>query len=263
MIIRKHFINSIKQLCLFAALIMAFNTAIIDAQKQDSKPIHIFMIGNSTMANKPLWNGNPEKGWGQVFPLYFKENVSINNFAVNGRSTKSFIDEGRWEAVKKQIEPGDYLFIEFGHNDAKKEDPKRFADAHTDYENNLEKFINEARAKGGIPVLFTPISRRKFDSTGYLVDTHGDYPAAMKEVAARLNVPLIDLHYKSMELLKKYGAENSKKLYLWIASGEYDSLKNGRQDDTHFSAVGAFRMCDLVIEEIRIVLPQLSKYIKD
>lgn len=248
---------------LLALLILLNCLSPLFAQTENGKQIRIFMIGNSTMANKPVLNGNPEKGWGQVFPLYFRENVKIKNFAVNGRSTKSFIDEGKWEAVKKQLEPGDYLFIEFGHNDSKKEDPKRFADANTDYKKNLELFINEARAKGVIPVLFTPISRRKFDSTGCLVDTHGEYPAAMKSVAQKLNAPIIDLHNKSMELLKKYGPENSKKLYLWIQPGEYDSLKNGRQDDTHFSAVGAFRICDLVIEEIRKIFPQLSEYLKD
>lgn len=253
----------VKKFLTLALFIFSISTTVVKAQESDPGPINIFMIGNSTMANKPLWNGNPEKGWGQVLPLYFKEGITIINSAVNGRSTKSFIDEGKWEAVKKQIKPGDYLFIEFGHNDSKKEDPKRFAEANTAYKKNLELFISETREKGGIPVLFTPISRRKFDSTGTLIDTHGSYPGAMKEVALRLNVPLIDMHAKSMDLLKKYGDENSKKLFLWISSNEYDSLKNGRQDDTHFSATGAFRMCDLVIEELKKVIPQLSKYIKD
>ena len=233
------------------------------AQSSNDKPIRIFMIGNSTMANKPLYNGNPEKGWGQVFPLYFKEGVIIKNYAVNGRSTKSFIDEGKWEKVKNQLEPGDYLFIEFGHNDAKKEDPKRFADAKTDYKNNLEKFINEARTKGAIPLLLTPVSRRKFDTAGFPVDTHGDYPGAMRETSIKLNVPLIDLTEKTLKLLKRYGPEESKKLYLWVSPNEYDSLKNVKQDDTHFSAVGAFRICDLVIEELKNIFPQLSKFIKE
>lgn len=239
------------------------NTCSIAAQAANNKQVTIYMIGNSTMANKPLLKGNPEKGWGQVFPLYFTSDVRIKNYAVNGRSTKSFIDEGRWEEVKKLIEPGDYLIIEFGHNDSKVSDPKRFADAKTDYKHNLELFINEARLKGGIPVLATPVNRRKFDSLGIWVDTHGDYPIVMRSIAEQMKVALIDLHKKSEELLKRYGVEESKKLYLWISKTEYDSLSLEKQDDTHFSATGAFRICDLVIEEIRVVLPELVKYFKD
>jgi Lysophospholipase L1 and related esterases len=233
------------------------------AQKESKSSIKVFMIGNSTMANKHYSGGNPEKGWGQVFPLYFKNGVEFENFAVNGRSTKSFIDEGKWKNVIEKIQPGNYLIIEFGHNDEKKEDPKRFADAHTDYKTNLEKFINETRAKGGIPVLATPVNRRKFDSAGNFTDTHGDYPVVVRDIAKSMNVPLIDLHKKSEMLLKQYGPENSKRLYLWITPSEYDSLPNGRQDDTHFSAYGAFRICDLAVEELKIVLPELAKYLKD
>jgi len=245
-------------LCLFTG--GAVNNKIY-AQPAE-KQITIFMLGNSTMADKPYRNGNPEKGWGQVFPLYFNENIKIKNFAVNGRSTKSFIDEGRWETVKKLIKPGDYVFIEFGHNDEKKEDPKRFTDPNTDFKKNLEIFVTETTERGGHPVLITPIYRRKFDASGSPEDTHGLYPGAVKDVASKLKVPLIDLHSKSGALLRKYGAENSKKLYLWVLPGEYDSVKVGLQDDTHFSAVGAFRICDLVVEELKNSFPELAKNLK-
>ena len=129
-----------------------FLSALVFAQS-DKNEITIFMIGNSTMADKPYANGNPEKGWGQVFPLYFKEGIRIENHAVNGRSTKSFIDEGRWDSVLEKIKPGDYVIIEFGHNDEKKDDPKRYAAPRTDYRTNLIKFISETRSKGGTPVL--------------------------------------------------------------------------------------------------------------
>ena len=145
--------------------------------------ITIYMIGNSTMADKPFGVGNPERGWGQVFPLYFKEGIRIENHAVNGRSTKSFLDEGRWATVFDKIKPGDYVIIEFGHNDAKKEDSNRFADANTTYRWNLEKFIDDTREKGGIPILATPIVRRRFDEQGNFYDVHAEYPNVVREVA--------------------------------------------------------------------------------
>jgi len=225
--------------------------------------ITIFMIGDSTMADKPYDDGNPEKGWGQVFPLYFNDGVRIENHAVNGRSTKSFLDQGRWEAVRNKIEPGNYVIIEFGHNDAKKEDSTRYAEAKTTYRWNLEKFVDETREKGGIPILATPIVRRRFDEQGKFYDVHGDYPKVVREVASEKNVILLDMHLKSEALLIQYGEENSKQLFLHIAPGEYPSLPDGKTDDTHFSPTGAFRICDLAAEEIRLNVKELSIYLKD
>ncbi len=221
------------------------------------------MIGNSTMADKPYANGNPEKGWGQVFPLYFKEGIKIENQAVNGRSTKSFIDEGRWDSVLQKIKPGDYVIMEFGHNDEKKDDPKRYAAPRTDYRTNLIKFISETRSKGGTPVLATPIVRRRFDENGNFYDTHGEYPVVARELAKEYNVPLLDLHKKTEQMLKEYGIELSKKLYLHISMVEYKSLPEGRTDDTHLSAYGAFKICDLAVEELKISLPELVKWLKN
>ena len=151
--------------------------------------IKIFLIGDSTMANKPLAD-NPERGWGQLLPLYFNDNVEIENYAVNGRSTKSFIDEGRWEKVYNKLRPGDYVFIQFGHNDEKINDPKRYAAPHGAYKNILIKFVKDAMEKGAVPVLITPVNRRKFDPAGNLVDTHGDYPGVVREAAEEEKVAL-------------------------------------------------------------------------
>ena len=252
----------------FIKLIIIFlifcSARIILAQEAiEQKEITIFMIGNSTMADKPYDDGNPEKGWGQVFPLYFKDGIKIENHAVNGRSTKSFIDEERWEVVKQKIKTGDFVIIEFGHNDAKKEDSTRFADANTTYRWNLEKFVNETVEKGGIPILATPIVRRRFDEQGKFYDVHGDYPKVVREVAAEKNVILLDMHAKSEQLLSQYGEENSKQLFLHIAPGEYPSLPEGKTDDTHFSGTGAFRICDLAIEEIKLKVPDLAIFIKN
>jgi len=215
------------------------------------------------MADKPYDKGNPEKGWGQVFPLYFRPGITVENHAVNGRSTKSFIDEGKWNIVKDRIKPGDYVIIEFGHNDEKIEDPKRYAAPETGFKTNLMIFITETRNAGGIPVLATPVNRRKFDSTGHFLDTHGKYPDVVRQLAKELNVPLLDLHKKTEQLLKDCGAEISKKFFIHVTSSEYPNLPTGRQDDTHFSAYGAFKICDFAAEEIKNKIPELAKYLKD
>lgn len=244
-------------------LFILFICSIANAQESNSsEEITIFMVGNSTMADKPFKDGNPEKGWGQVFPLYFKEGVTLENHAVNGRSTKSFIDEGRWKVVVNKIKPGDYVIIEFGHNDEKKKDPKRYAEAHTNYKWNLEKFVDETREKDGIPILATPIVRRRFDEEGKFYNTHGDYPDVVRGVAKEKNVVLLDLQKKTEDLLKQYGEKRSKLLYLHIESGEYPSLPDGRKDDTHLSPTGAFRVCDLAVEEIKTKVEQLASYLK-
>lgn len=246
----------------FLAALLCINF-LIYAQDEFHGCKTIFMIGNSTMADKPYKNGNPEKGWGQVFPLYFKEGIKIENHAVNGRSTKSFLDEGRWAVVLERIKRDDYVIIEFGHNDSKKDDPKRFADANTDYRANLIKFVNETRSKGGIPILATPIVRRRFNDKGEFYDVHGDYPKVVREVASELNVWLLDLHKRTEEMLKAFGEEKSKLLFLHIEPNEYKSLPEGKTDNTHLSAYGAFKVCDLAAEEIRNLIPDLAEFLKD
>ncbi len=241
-------------------LLLVF-AAVIFPQKDESQTI--FMVGNSTMADKPYKNGNPEKGWAQVFPLYFKEGIKIENHAKNGRSTKSFLTEGRWAAVLYKMRTGDYVIIEFGHNDSRKDNPERYAEANTDYRLNLIKMIEEARSKGGIPVLATPIVRRRFDKNGIFYDTHGDYPKVVRELAAEYKVPLLDLHKKTTELLIQYGEKRSEQLFLIIKPGEYKSLPEGKDDNTHLSANGAFKVCDLAVEEIREAVPELAAWLKD
>ena len=221
----------------------------------------IYLIGDSTMADKPL-TGSPERGWGQVFPLYFRPGIRIENHAKNGRSTKSFIREGRWATVCEKLQPGDYVLMQFGHNDAKKEDSTRFADAHTDYKTNLLMFIRETQAKGAHPVLITPVVRRRFDAEGKFYDVHGDYPGVVRELGSEENVPVIDLWQKSMDLLKQLGAEDSKRLFLSIRPGEYSAVPAGKQDDTHFSWYGAATIARLVVEEIhRLQLP-LTEFLR-
>lgn len=216
-------------------------------------PAHttVFMIGDSTMADRPTPEQNPYRGWGQLLPRFFDSTVTVRNFAVNGRSTKSFIDQGRWAAVLGQLRPGDYVIIQFGHNDEKKEDSTRYTDPATSYQRNLERFVTESRAKGATPILCTSIVRRKFDPSGALVDTHGAYPQATREVARALDVPLVDLQKRTAELVSQAGPAGSKALFVWVAPGAWPMYPKGVEDDTHLSLAGATAVARLAAIGIR------------
>jgi len=214
------------------------------------------------MADKPYTGSNPEKGWGQVFPLYFNEGISFENHAMNGRSTKSFRAEGRWDTVMERLKPGDYVIIEFGHNDQKINSEDRYAFADSTYRDNLIRFVEEVRAKGGKPVLATPISRRSFDENGVLTDTHDRYSVVVREVAEQLDVPLFDLHARTVEVIEQFGQEKSKELFLHYKPGDYDKFPKGTEDNTHLSPTGAFKVADLAVEELRRELPELVHYLK-
>ena len=210
----------------------------------------ILMAGDSTMADKPLID-NPEHGWGQMLPIFFTDDVTVINFARNGRSTKSFIQEGRWQDLLNAMHAGDYVFIQFGHNDEKKEDTTRFADPWTAYKQNLIRMIRDVRAHEGLPILLTPVTRRDFDPQGNFKGTHGDYPAAMKQAAEEEHVPLIDMFEKSKAVVSALGPDKSKPLYLnGVVPGEYRSW-HGKPDNTHFTRTGAVTMAGLAVEGIR------------
>jgi lysophospholipase L1-like esterase len=209
----------------------------------------IYLIGDSTMADKPLI-GNPERGWGMAFPLFLKDGTRVENHARNGRSTKSFIREGRWDSVARSLAPGDFVLIQFGHNDAKESDTNRYAAPRADYRNNLLRFERETREKGGIPVLLTPVTRRKF-SQGHVVDSHTEYSAVVKEIGREESVAVIDLDSLSMDLLSRTGEEESKGLFLWLRAGVLSRVDTGKIDNTHFNSRGARAVAELVATEIR------------
>ena len=219
-----------------------------------------FLIGDSTMANKPL--DLPERGWGMALGQFLVDPTMVHNHAMNGRSTKSFIDEGRWEKVVTALQPGDFVIIQFAHNDEKKEDPKRYADPATLFRDNLRRFIREARAKQASPILATPVCRRKFDSAGKLVDTHGAYPAAVRAVAKEENVPLIDLERTTATWLQAAGDAPSRKFFMWVEPGAHPKIPDGRKDDTHFVEAGAVKVAELAAAEIRAQNLPLAKWLK-
>lgn len=200
----------------------------------------IFWAGDSTVQYNGIMT-YPQTGIGQVFHLFLKPEVRIENHAKNGRSTKSFIDESRLAAIYDRITEGDFLFIQFGHNDEKKDDPNRYTDPFSDYMVNLEKFVNVARNKRALPVLITPLERRGTFTDEWTLgeSAHRDYVEAMKRTAKNLNVPLIDLFHMSRAELERVGAEASKAWYMHIPEGKYPYHMEGLADNTHLQYAGA------------------------
>ncbi|MEL0455857.1 rhamnogalacturonan acetylesterase [Flavobacteriaceae bacterium SZ-1-7] len=222
--------------------------------------ITIYMIGDSTMANKKNPEENPEHGWGQVLHQFFNDSVTVDNRAVNGRSSRSFIGEGRWDSILKTLKKGDYVFIQFGHNDQKFKSPDRYTNPHVTYRHNLIKYITETREKGANPVLFSSIVRRNFNEFGTLIDTHGEYPLETRLVGMEYEVPFIDLQYFTELLENLYGVEESKKLHLHFEPGEHPYYENGKEDNTHLSELGANEVAKLAISELKRKVPDLANY---
>lgn len=213
----------------------------------------IYTIGDSTMGNKPHPETNPERGWVQMLPLFFNDKVTIKNRAVNGRSSKSFRDLGHWKPIYDSLKKGDYVFIQFGHNDTKDTDSTRFTNPNTTYRNNLIHYVQEVREKGAIPILFTSITRRNFNENGVLIDTHGMYTVQTRLVAQEYKVPLVDLQYFTELLELQYGVEGSKKLHLHFAPGENVYYPDGKTDNTHLSELGATEIAKIAIIQFKIL----------
>lgn len=199
----------------------------------------IYWAGDSTVQYNSIMT-YPQTGIGQVFNLFVKPEIRIENHAKNGRSTRDFIDESRLAVIYDRISEGDLLFIQFAHNDEKKENPARYTDPFTDYMINLEKFVNVARNKKAYPVLITPVERRCFvDEKTLGPGGHGDYVKAMKQTAENLDVALVDLYTMSRAEMTRVGEQATKNWYMHIPEGIYPYHMEGLADDTHLKYAGA------------------------
>lgn len=228
-----------------------------------NRPVHIFMAGDSTMALKPLsknvWDSIagdsisesfPERGWGQLLPEFFNQNIVIEDYAQNGRSSRTFIEQGWWKKIIDNVRIGDYVVIQFGHNDSAEDRPDRYTPPKQ-YVENLSYFVDEVRLKGGIPVICTSVVRRRFDSKGVFQDSHGEYVELARKVAKEKNVLMIDMYEKSKKLLVDMGKEQSASLFLHIAAGENKIFPDGKTDNTHFKENGARIMASLFVEGLK------------
>ena len=267
----------------YLRILFATATLLLLVSAMPDKTTTIFIIGDSTAANKDISKGKQERGWGMVLQSYFDDNIRVDNRALNGRSTRSFINEGHWDKVLQSMKPGDYVIIQFGHNDEK---PK--ADRHTDpgstFDYNLAKFVRETREHGGIPVLMNCVVRRNFFVNApendddeklrtqtfkdgvrmvegdTLIDTHGLYRVAPRDVAQRMNVHFVDANQITHDLEQGLGTEASKKLHMWFLPGTEPSEPKGKQDNTHYSVYGAHVVARLLADALCEEVPVLKKY---
>lgn len=247
-----------KRLAIF--LVAALLTSGAAAQEK----IVLRLMGDSTMADKDLSYENPERGWGQRLKSHVDTNVVVANYAQNGRSTKSVQTLGIWDKVKKDLQAGDYLFIQFGHNDSKESDTTRYAAPFGAYQENIRLFVDYALSVGARPVLFTPVSRRWFDKEGNLKrECHGDYPAAVTAVAKEYGLPIIDANTITQEWLIGLGDEPSRKYYMWIDKGTNPKHPEGKVDNTHTNVAGARQIVNLLLPEIVKVIPELADHVVD
>lgn len=225
----------------------------------EKKKIQIFLAGDSTMSIKET-KAYPETGWGMPFAKVWDSAVTVVNKAKNGRSTQSFMDEGLWKEITDNVQEDDYVFIQFGHND---EVPtKKTYTTPVQFKNNLIKFITETRKKKAIPVLLTPIARRKFDSTGQIQETHKEYSEIIRQVATAHKIIFFDMDRMTMELLQQAGVDYSKSFFLHLKPGEHPNYPEGKEDNTHFSELGAQWVSGIVLSKIRDKLPELADRIK-
>lgn len=245
-------------------LTLEFNGENIKVQSIEIYPaasnvITVFLAGNSTEVDQAE---EPYTAWGQMIPSFFKPGkVAIANYAESGESLSSFLSERRFEKELSLMKPGDYAFVQFGHNDQKQRGPG--VGAFTSYKKDLKFFIAEVKRKGAIPVLVTSMMRRSFDSAGKITQTLGDYPEAVRQTAREENVALIDLNVMSKTMYEAWGPEESIKAFVYFEANEYPGRTQAVKDNTHFSPFGAYEIAKIMVKGIRESVPGLAKYLKN
>lgn len=274
-----------KNIIILISVLLAFPLSMRCAEPADT--LTIFMIGDSTMADKPTDSDKEERGWGQMLSLWLQGPVRVDNHARNGESSLSFINRGKWDRVVESIRPGDYVIIQFGHNDEKLNKQGRGTHPGGDFDANLRKFVTETQAKGGKPILMNSIVRRHFpaviDSASaagppagkpdpsrmdeivegeLLVDTHGPWRDAPRNVAQSMSVPFVDMNSITHANIQKLGPIESRPLFMWIAPGKYEFCPEGRIDNTHLTIYGATVVAGWAAEALTEQVPELSRYIR-
>ena len=218
----------------------------------------IFLCGNSTVVDQ---DNEPWASWGQMITRFFNEKVCFANYAESGESANTFIAAGRLQKALTQMKSGDYIFMEFGHNDQKQKGPGK--GAFYSYMTSLKTFIDEAKLRGAHPVLVTPTQRRSFDNNGKIQDTHLDFPDAMRWLAAKENIPLIDLHQMTRTLYEAMGVEESKKAFVHYPAGTYPNQTQDFVDNTHFNPYGAYQIAKCIVEGIKNLNLPIIQYLRE
>lgn len=222
-----------------------------------SKIRTLFIAGDSTVTDQ---GSEPWGSWGHFFPNYLTTDVSVANYACSGLALSSFKGGRRLDKILYLMQPGDYLFIEFGHNDEKAKGEGK--GAWGQYTTLLKEFVSRTREKGGIPVLITPTQRRRFNADGTLQPTHGEFPDAMRKVAEEMKVPLIDVTNMTTAMYESWGDELSKKAFVFYPANTFPNQEKALADNTHFCSFGANEVAKCVVQGIRDLKLDIAKNIK-
>ncbi|MDR0937851.1 MAG: rhamnogalacturonan acetylesterase [Mediterranea sp.] len=225
-------------------------------ERADNVPT-VFLCGNSTVVDQ---DNEPWCSWGQIIPRFFNDSVCFANYAESGEAANTFIAAGRLKKILTQIKPGDYLFVEFGHNDQKQKGPGK--GAFYSFMTSLKTFVDEARLRGAHPVLVTPTQRRSFGPDGKIRDTHLDYPDAVRWLARKENVPLIDLHALTRTLYEALGEEASRRAFVHYPANTFPGQPNPLEDNTHFNPYGAYQIAKCVIEGMKQIALPITRYLR-
>ncbi len=224
------------------------------------KPVTLHLVGDSTMSDKPMLS-YPERGWGQLLPEFMLPSINIKNHAANGRSTKRFVDEGRWQVLLSDLSEGDFVVIQFGHNDQKQSDPARYADPENAYPAYLKQFVQDVEARGASVIIASSICRRHFTEEGVLKRTLLAYADAAKKVALQANVPFIPMNTLTCDFLAQIGEPKSNHYFIKVPADLYTRYPEGKNDDTHLNVVGAAKMAQIFVRELKATAHPLAKYV--
>ena len=226
----------------------------------DTTATTIFLCGNSTVVDQ---EEEPWASWGQMIPRWFTEDVAISNHAESGLSARSFIAGRRLDKVLEMLKKGDYVICEFGHNDQKEHQPGDGAWYHFQYQ--LKIFIDQVRRAGGNLIFATPTQRRSFDDATHtkIQETHGDYPDAMRDVARREGVPVIELHDMTRDFFESLGYEGSKKSLVHYPAGTFPGQEKALEDNTHFNPYGAYEVAKMVIMGMKRLGLPIVQYLRE
>ena len=231
--------------------------AYLEIEKVDDVPT-VFISGDSTVTD---YDVEPYASWGQMIPRFFTDEISFANYAESGARLDTFKERGRFDKILSEVKPGDWVMIEFGHNDQKLSGPGK--GAFYFYMSQLKEYIDEVRSRGAYPVFLTPTCRRYFDDEAHIISSHEDYPEAMRFIAQRENVPLIDLQEMTRTLYETLGVEESKHAFVQYPAGTYPGQKEDLKDNTHFNPYGAYEIAKCVIEGMKQIDLPLTQYIRD
>ena len=216
----------------------------------------VYLLGDSTVTDQP---GEPWAAWGQMLPRFFGDKIAVANHAESGETLRSSAGANRLNKVLSTLKPGDYVFLQFGHNDQKEKGEG--VGAFTTYKTELKRYVAEIRKKGGLPILVTSMNRRRFDTDGKIVSTLGDYPDAVRQTAGEEKVPLIDLNAMSKTLFEALGTQGTLKAFVHYPAGTFPGQTSELKDDTHFNAYGAYELAKCIVMGIRGAVPGLARYI--